>query len=408
MPKLLNTASIPTLARRFQRDERGNIAMMTALMAVMIVGVSALAIDASRGFSAKSDLANASDAVALMLAKSGEDDEADLRAQADAYLARHYPGESGARLSVVSIEKDGDVVSVQLANNIDTTLGRILKRDNLDIGAASQAVYSETEMDIALVLDTTGSMGWPATGGGTKMQALKSAANGMANEIETLASGNVRMSVVPFSDYVNVGADNANAPWLRVVGNRSDFKGCVGSRPAPRDETPAFGTARIPGLSGIECGAPVQGLTTNFNSVRSAIDSLEPRGFTYMPAGLAWGWRSLQSNAQPLTAEVRRSEKVIVMMTDGSNTRSKNGLRHDRRDNGRDADRKTQALCSAIKDDNITVYTIAYEVSDNATRNLLEGCATSSNNFFNARDAGDLNDAFREIGASLNQLRISA
>jgi len=51
---------------------------------------------------------------------------------------------------------------------------------------------------------------------------------------------------------------------------------------------------------------------------------------------------------------------------------------------------------------------VTYEVTDNATKNMLRNCATNSSNFFNATNAEQLNDAFETIGNSLNELRITA
>jgi len=86
----------------------------------------------------------------------------------------------------------------------------------------------------------------------------------------------------------------------------------------------------------------------------------------------------------------------MIVMTDGENTRSKSGSFH----NGQsqvNADRKAADICNNIKDDNITVYTIAYEVNDTQTENLLRGCASNPDNYFDATNAGDLMEAFDVI-----------
>ena len=459
-----------TMRKRFAKSEAGNAALVTAFSAFMLLGAAGLAIDITRGLAAQTDLADASDALALILAKSENDSEADLRAQADAWLAQHYPGDEAPRLSVVAIEKDGEAVRVQLANNIDTTLGKIFKRDSLDVGASATAVYSQKRMDIALVLDTTESMR------GTKMDSLKQAAGDMVTTIDGYDNANVRMSVVPFSNYVNVGLSRRDEPWLEVPADnvqsrgprctmRSDvisrsgpyqvpvsrnvdgnittvmetryrnvvrgpeyevcdtgatwtqtWQGCVGSRAVPRDIQPGYRGNRIPGIYQ-RCGAELQEMSSNLRAVKNTIDALEPQGDTYMPSGLMWGWRTLDDQL-PLRSGTRAgTEKVLILMTDGKNSVRKSGVLHD--DNGgtnagrmnavtREANNKTRSICNGIKGDDIVVYTIAYDVADNRTRKLLEDCATSRGNFFDARNANDLNEAFREIGASLNQLRITA
>jgi len=134
-------------------------------------------------------------------------------------------------------------------------------------------------------------------------------------------------------------------------------------------------------------------------------------GNTYIPAGLMWGWRALD-NRQPLTEAASLpagdTDKVMVIMTDGENFKSKDGILHNRSDNGNDADKTTKRMCESIKNEDIKVYTIAYEVTDTPTQKLLRNCASSTGNFFNATNAQELNDAFQAIGNSLNELRITA
>jgi hypothetical protein len=85
-----------------------------------------------------------------------------------------------------------------------------------------------------------------------------------------------------------------------------------------------------------------------------------------------------------------------------------NGALHDQAGQNDKADNTTRDLCNAIKDENITVYTIAYEVTNGATKSLLRDCATTRSFYFNARNASELNKAFEDIANSLTELRISA
>ena len=458
-------SGLSRLCKRFTKSEAGNMALMTAFGSVFLIGGLAVAIDMTRGINARTNLADATDAIALMLAKGDYATTAEMEAAAQTYLVLHYPGDEGSRLKIVEIEKNGDAVSVLLANNVDTHFSGLFNTTDLDVTAKAEAIYAEKEMDIALVLDTTLSMQ------GSKMTSLKGAANDMVDTIDGYKNAKVRMSVVPFSNYVNVGLSRRNAPWLRVdpdsstttnecrnvrpVISRSNcrtvrqtcdrdgtkvpcnrqvcdvkrgpqqrvcgpvtrnrtWNGCVGSRAEPHDTRVDFGGNRVPGLINARCGAEIQTLTSDFRNVKSTIDSMSADGNTYMPAGLLWGWRTLD-NRMPLRSRTTKAEKVLILMTDGNNSRSKQGEWHEfgrrRQDEDaaqRAADAKTRTLCNAIKDEDITVYTIAYEVTDRDTQTLLNNCASTQANYFNARNAAELNKAFREIGESLNELRITA
>lgn len=392
--------------RSIKRDERGNISVITAVLAAVLVSALAVSIDISNGVNNKSRLSDASDAVSLMLAKSELTSDADMKRAAQTYLDSLYPGTQGARLEILNIIREGDAVTVQLADVSDAEFSGVLNRNTIQTSASSTAVFSRRSMDIALVLDSTGSMS------GSKMTTLKTAASDMVDTIDGNSDSNVRMSVTPFSNYVNVGVSQRSQNWLQVqpdVAGRT-WRGCVGSRSTPHNTRAAYNGRRVPVLydNQVSCGVEVQPLTTDFNAVKSTINSLNASGWTYMPSGLSWGFRTLEESAPFAHTAPSDVEKILVLMTDGENTRAKNGILHDQAGQNDKADNTTRDLCNAIKDENITVYTIAYDVDSSSTRQLLQGCASEISNFYDARNAADLNQAFSDIANSLNQIRISA
>jgi len=448
--KLANTVAA------FKENEAGNFAVMGAVTIAILVAGLAVSVDASNGYFAKQRLQDTTDAIALLAAKGKIETQAELDAAANEYLAATYPGAAGVNIRLDSITREGDMVTVAATNKIPTFFTGIFGSSGMDIGAASQALYSNRNLDIALVLDTTFSMN------GSKMSNLKLAATNLVDTFDDFENDNLRVSVVPFAQYVNVGTSRRNANWLDVPadqeieytrrdvisrtncrtvptsgtrdgvptsGTRQEcdvvrgpeytaswtatWRGCVGSRFAPNHERVEFGGNRIPGIlnSQGKCGEEIRPLTTNMNQVKQTINAMTADGNTYIPAGLSWGWRALD-NREPLTEAASLpagdTDKVMVIMTDGNNFKSKDGILHNLSDNGDGADLTTQRLCDRIKDDDIQVFTIAYEVTDAPTRNLLRNCATSSVNYFNATNAAQLNEAFQAIGNSLNELRITA
>jgi len=231
---------------------------------------------------------------------------------------------------------------VSATNKIPTYFAGIFGRSGLDIGTASSALYSNRNLDIALVLDTTFSMN------GSKMSSLKTAATNLVDTFDDFQNDNLRVSVVPFAQYVNVGLSRRNANWLDVPadevinytkrdvvsrsncrnvrrrGNRdgvptswtarvcdnvygapytaqwtATWRGCVGSRFAPYHERAEFAGNRIPGLlnkNRVKCGTEIRPLTKNMNQVKQTIDAMRANGDqTYIPSGLAWGWRALDN-----------------------------------------------------------------------------------------------------------------
>ncbi len=92
---------------------------------------------------------------------------------------------------------------------MNTGLMRIIGRNTMDIEATSVIARQSGDMDVALVLDNTGSMR------GRKLITLKKAAKDL---VETLydsktKDSEIKIGLVPFAQYVNVGMNNRNAWW---------------------------------------------------------------------------------------------------------------------------------------------------------------------------------------------------
>lgn len=402
------------IAANYRSKTEGNVAIMFGVSAFFLVGGLALAVDLSNAYFAKQRLQNTTDAVALLAAKDKSlDTRAKLEATAQALYDATYPGSTGERIIINDIRRDGDQVTVTAGNNIDTAFGNIFQRTNLDVGVTSTAVFAQRSLDIALVLDSTGSMREPVAGqgGASKLQSLQASSNSLIDIFAASDNDDLRLSVVPFAQYVNVGPANSRAGWLDFPRNDQDqWTGCVGSRLNGRDESPREAGGPIPASSRLTCGSEILPLTNNLNTVRQSINNFEANGLTYIPSGIVWGWRTLVGElpqrvaAAPRTTEHRQ---VMVIMTDGQNTRSKSGLAH----NGRSlnaANRKTANLCESVKSDDIEVYTIAFGLTDTTTLNLMRNCATDSTKFFDAQTANELTQAFEAIGQSLEVLRISS
>jgi len=296
-------------AARYSKDTSGNVALLFAISTFFIVGLLAMAVDLSNSYSAKQRLQNTSDAIALLAAKDKSlDTPAKLEAAAQALYDETYPGQKGIRIVIEDIRRDGDAVTIVSKNNVDTYFGGVFSRSDLDVGVTSTAVFSKASLDVALVLDTTGSMGQSVNGqrgGPSKMKGLKTAANGL---IDTERGGT------------------------------------------------------IPALPGQYCANEILPLTSNMASARRSINALKPRGWTYIPSGITWGWRTLEGELPKKVAAAPAKDdhkRVMVIMTDGENTRSKSGLTHEG-ENLNNANRKTARLCETVKNDDIEIYTIAY------------------------------------------------
>ncbi len=164
----------------------------------------------------------------------------------------------------------------------------------------------------------------------------------------------------------------------------------------------------------VECGTEILDLTSNTTRVKSHIQSLTPQGETYIPSGLIWGWRMLSPQAPLDSGHPRNSgnqvRKFLILMTDGLNTKSPTYPTHDGSD-GAQSNQLLSEICRNVAADTanaITIFTVAFDVSDNATKSLLRNCATATNGqFFDARSSADFLAAFSKIGMMIGELRLT-
>ncbi len=213
----------------------------------------------------------------------------------------------------------------------------------------------------------------------------------------------------------------------RVVESR--FEGCVGTRPTPLSELDGSYSNRVPGLLhhiprqhtgftyNVEawCGREITPLTDDFDMLVGHINELYGTDQTYLPSGLLWGQAVLSPGA-PFDNTKQDIRKVMVMMTDGRNSAqiaegqgyedamvappyirdSDNEGQH-----APDANAATARMCQNIKDDGIEIFTIAFQVDDLETHNLLQACASDPSKAFIAESNDALIARFEHISGSL-------
>ena len=175
------------------------------------------------------------------------------------------------------------------------------------------------------------------------------------------------------------------------------------------------------------CPTPARKLQawTDASGFDSYVNSLTPSGNTYHDIGLLWGARLLSptglfSAENEYASEGGEIERHLIFMTDGDTvTSSENytayGIPWFDRRHTTDTSRAAQdeqvnlrfaALCSAVKNKNITLWVISFGsvASDTVTR--LRNCATSGR-YFHATNAATIQQTFRSIADEISQLRLT-
>ena len=396
--------------KRYFRDTCGQMGIMLALAIVPMMIAAGTAIDMIRANNTQAILRGASDAAALAGATSGKvNDRRFIEKIVRSYLKANYA--IGALKSVTRISQSVDTgtatFKVTIKGKIDTTLMSLAGFKSIDIESQSEVNLGQQSLEMALVLDNTGSMA------GKKLIDLKNSAKELVNvlEAEKASYASLKFSLVPFAQYVNVGTANAGATWLTQPAP-AGWAGCVGSRPAPLDEYSGVTGGTYPALAGVPCQAGIIPLTTNAATITSGIDAMIAANSTYVPGGLLWGWNTLDK-AAPFTEGLTNTQmkavngrKSLVLMTDGWNTASPKYPDHTGTDTAF-SDAKLTTLCGQVKNDGIEVFTVAFQVPSPSMKALLVSCASNADHAFDAANGAALHDAFTKIGQMMASVRLT-
>ncbi len=228
-----------SLVRRFLRDRAGNFAMALAVALTPIMGGLALALDFAEMNRQKQATLNALDAAGIAAARhlvSGADGAA-VQAYAHAFFEANLgpvdPGDTELHLALPNNEAGGGTLRLSaeltyrpyLLPVFSELLDPSSQADGEVTFNARTEIRLKNTLEVALVLDNSGSMDYLGTGSGQKrMTLLKAAAKQLADTM-SLQSQHVRQvekpvqfALVPFAGSVNIGPQNAGAPWMDTLG----------------------------------------------------------------------------------------------------------------------------------------------------------------------------------------------
>jgi Flp pilus assembly protein TadG len=398
---------------RFCADARGGAAPIFALALVPMIGLVGAAVDYSRGNAVRAALQASLDATALMLSRdvSGMDPDQVTSKATSLFKAQFSRAEMPSPIvtAVLSSPQQGFfVLDVKASGTVPTTFTKLLGHDKLDVQSSVQVKWGVKKLELALVLDNTGSMG-----SNGKMTELKAASKNLLTTLKNAAKelGDVKVAIVPFDKIVNIGTGFAASGFIDyAVHNiqQASWQGCVQDRDQPNDTLDtapsSSSSTKYPAVncSGVTSVMPLTDVldSTGFTNLNSKIDAMNPAGNTNVTIGLVWGWHAL-SKGEPLTQGSDPSpdkDKVIVLLTDGDNTQNRWTT------SGSSIDARTAAACTNVKGANIKIYTVRVIDGD---ANLLRNCASKTNMYYEVSQASQLNSVFTSIAQNLANLRLA-
>lgn len=465
---------------QFGRKNDGSILPLAAFLIVIMIVIAGSGADYGRAIIVRSAVTNALDAAVLSVAR-----QLSTTVLTDSQIKSALESAFNANLTSTGVD------NVQLANltytlnpaegiitaDVTGTIGTYfvsiggIGPETIPVRSSSQSTYSRFDVELALILDVTGSMS-------NDMDTLETAANSVVKillaEQDSNSRSKVRISLVPYSQGVNLG-DKAKT----VTNGASLGANCVTERMGPKQFTDAaynyndknsefFGG----GSNACSYGSPLLPLTSSADSLKTAIENLVASGGTAGQTGIAWGWYTLSpswsnlwpSASAPSAYGDNKVKKIALIMTDGdfndfydkvSLTRNQcqdrsgynwyNGYQgwsyHDTRpgyywlyetiNNGCSWSAKkywlgqyyenatyddppavrARKFCDAMKEKKITIYTVLFQNSSGSlpsSERLMKYCATNeATTYFKATDGETLIKAFSNIARQIQSIFLS-
>ena len=345
---------------RFMRKEDGTVTLFGIMMFILMVVIGGIAIDIMRYETQRVQLQYTLDrailaAAALNQTLAPEDVVAD-------YFAR-----SGLERYRLRLEVDEGVsfrvVSATAEMDINTMF-----MDMFGVHALTSPAYGEAEervrnVEISMVLDVSGSMGWAAADGRTKLRNLQDAADTF---VATVMEANnyttddmlVSVSIVPYNGFVNAGTEIDS---VFNISNEHAASTCTRFRDSTVPGEDQFertwlgDTEEIQRLSHFDYSyrsyysyfvasyCPTNDLNAitpwshSVGDLQTEIANFTANGWTAIDQGMRWGVTLLDPSSsdeltslgasvhedfslRPAALDDNETLKIIVLMTDGENT----------------------------------------------------------------------------------------
>ena len=267
------------IARLFQRLCRpnGNTAITFALAFIPMVGFLGLSIDGGRAYMVKSQLGSATDIAAISGARLFTDNQRNARAK-QFFDTNFVADDHGVVLKAFTLTATatGSTKTVNVKSKVEmpTLFMSMFGASKVTLTAEATAQRVDSPIEMVLALDNTGSMALNTGSGTSRIDALKTAVNTMVDAMygSNPNNTNIRMGIVPYTAYVNVGrllpsayVDTIPGYTDRPITDPLGWKGCVDADPT---------NTSIDGSTNLNSG--------QWNSARDTLD-MKP-GWTVRPS----------------------------------------------------------------------------------------------------------------------------
>ncbi|ASM73336.1 MULTISPECIES: TadE/TadG family type IV pilus assembly protein [Roseobacteraceae] len=345
----VRTNGVAKRLRGFVRDDDGSMTIFACFLLMMMLLVGGIGIDLMRNEMERTRLQNTMDRAVLAAA------DLDQELSPEAVVTDYFEKSGlGSYLNSVTVNEGLNfrTVTANASTKSPTRFMRLMGVPELHVPAVGQASERIANVEISLVLDISGSMA-----SNSKIYNLRNAASVFVDtvirpETEDLVS----LSLVPYSEHVNVGEAIFNELWTRHIHNFShcleipdaEFSNASFNLSRRYDQMQHFQwnyDGRNNDRSDTVCPRysyeTVTPLSQNAYQLKQQISQFQPRAGTSIFLGMKWATALLDPSFRPVvTSLIGKNDidseftgrpvsyddietlKTIILMTDGKNDRS--------------------------------------------------------------------------------------
>ena len=194
--------------RRLVHDDAGAQSITFALALLPILAAVAGGVDVSRAYLVKARLNQALDAAALAGGRVFflEHRDEDIQSYFDANFENGFMGATPSALDIAEVTEPGEPERLKVSGNAElpALFAGILGIDTMTVSAVSEVTRQNVGLQVALVLDNTGSMN------GSRIDDLRIASNTLIDIIFGSYTAEphpkLDVAIVPYSASVNIGS----------------------------------------------------------------------------------------------------------------------------------------------------------------------------------------------------------
>ncbi|MCX7305720.1 MAG: pilus assembly protein [Hyphomicrobiales bacterium] len=441
---MFHSAEFARKINAFGKARSGTFAILMALVLTVLALSAGFAVNLAQLYNVRSSLSQALDAAVTSTARditTGKIVPDDARAWVELFLKANgdptFMASDKLVLNQLTVDKVNSTIDATAYVDVDLFFPLFGLPNERRVTGASASVYSDKRIEVAMMLDVTGSMD------GQKIKDLRTAAS---NAVDTFLAGQdaskprVRVALVPYANAVNTGtlqnvvfaedkytAGDVEPPKLDdpiAVSGYTAPDACATERKGSQQFSDASPyTAKVNRDNRLDfCPtATLVPLSADGTALKTAIGKFKAGGYTAGHIGVQWSWYMLSPKwrdvlpkaAQPLDYDPKKVAKYAILMTDGEfNTAfagvSKKGTTTNQPTLSRG---NADQLCAKMRAEGIEIFTVGFMLNEDNAKKIMQKCASadtsSIKHYYETSSGTELNQAFQAIARNIERLAIT-